>query len=154
MVKEVTVEETTWNDIPWKFEPGTPNIIGAVGLGAAVDFINAIGYDAIERHEQVLVAHAMRALAAVPGLTIIGPQDAHERGAAIAFTLDGIHPHDVASSLNEHGLAVRAGHHCAQPLHCALGLDATTRVSFGIYNTQEEIDNLVDALAQIRKVYA
>lgn len=150
MVGEVTIEKTTWNDIPFKFEPGTPNIIGVIGLVSAVQFVKQLGWERIMQHEHALIVHAIVALRDVPGLSIIGPNSAEGRCGVFSFTLDGVHPHDVAAFLDLRGIAVRAGHHCAQPLHCTLGLTATTRASFGVYTTLEEIDALCTALRDVR----
>src|SRR5262249_22063206 len=136
-----------------RFEAGTPMIAEAVGLGAAVDYLTAIGMHNVQEHEHELVAYALDALRRVDGLTIIGPSDAVDRGATIAFTLAGLHPHDVAQILDEQGIAVRAGHHCARPVCVRYGIPATTRASFGIYTTTSEIDALVTGLAQVRAVF-
>ena len=153
MVKEVKVAETTWNDVPYKFEPGTPPITQAYGLGLAVDFITQIGFANIQAHEQQLLRYALDALKKVEGLTIIGPQTSENRLGAISFVVDNIHPHDLAQVLDQQGIAVRAGHHCAQPLHCALGIDATTRASIGIYNTTKDIDALVLGIKKAQETF-
>ncbi len=153
MVHEVTIKETTWAEPPMRFEPGTPNIAGAIGMGAAARFLRSIGHGRIAAHERDIVAYALPLLAAVPGLSIIGPQAAEGRIGAISFTLEGVHPHDVAAVLDGHGVAVRAGHHCAQPLHCMLGVDSTSRASVGIYTTRDDIDVLVRALSSVREVF-
>jgi cysteine desulfurase/selenocysteine lyase len=145
MIRRVTFEESTWNDLPYKFEAGTPSIVEGIGLGAAVDYLSALGMDAVAAHEREIATYAMERLVELPGVIIPGPP-ADQRGAAIAFTFRDIHPHDLAHLLDLEGVAVRAGHHCAQPLHKRLGLNATTRASFYIYNTQEDVDRLVDAL--------
>lgn len=145
MIKTVTWEHSTWNDLPWKFEAGTMPIVEAVGLGAAVDFLETIGFDAIHEHEQTLVRYAMERMHEIPRLQIYGPP-AQERGGLVSFTLDNIHPHDLAAFLDQHGIAVRAGHHCTQPLHQKLGVAATTRASFYIYNDKEDVDRLIEAL--------
>lgn len=146
MIRTVSLRKSTWNDLPWKFEAGTPSIAEAIGLGAAVDYLSAIGMEQVQRHEQEITRYAMEQLQGVPGLTIYGPP-AGKRGGVISFTLGDIHPHDLASILDqEAGVAVRAGHHCAQPLMERLGLAATARASFYVYTVQEEIDALVQGL--------
>ena len=153
MVRRVTKERTTWGELPHKFEAGTSAIAEGVGLGAAIDFIRAIGIDDIRAHERELVAYALERLAEVPGLTIHGPHDADQRGAVISFALDHAHPHDVAEILGREGVCVRAGHHCAQVLMARLGVAATSRASFAIHNTREDVDALVDGLASVQKVF-
>ena len=143
MIKKVTPDGCDWNDLPWKFEAGTPSIAEAIGLGYAVDYLNQLGMDNVRRHEIELVAYALEKLNQVEGLHIFGPQEPEQRGGAIAFTLGQIHAHDVAAVLDGEGIAVRAGHHCAMPLHDKFGLTATTRASFYVYNTPEDIDRLV-----------
>ena len=152
MIREVHIDSATWNDLPWKFEAGTPNIAGAIGMGAAVDYLQKIGMDRIHAHEQVLIKYAMERLSEVPGLTMYGPP-AEERGGLVAFTVEGLHPHDIASILDAYGVAVRAGHHCAQPVHDHFGIPATARASFYLYNTPEEADALVNALLEARKIF-
>jgi len=142
MIRRVGKIEATWDDLPWKFEAGTPAIAEAVGLGAAVDYLSAVGMDAIWAHEQELAVYALERLAEAPGARVIGPQSG-ERGGVVSFTVESIHPHDLAQALDSEGIAVRAGRHCAQPLHERFGLVATTRASFYLYNTREEIDRLV-----------
>lgn len=153
MIARVTLEGSTWNDLPYKFEAGTPNIAGAIGLGVAVDYLDEIGMDKIHAHEQAMTAYALESLAAVPGLTVYGPTAAH-KGAVAAFSMEGIHAHDVAQILDSQGIAVRAGHHCAMPLHDYLGVNATARASFYLYNTIEEVDALVKGLLKARDVFA
>ena len=148
MIRKVEWESATWNRLPWKFEAGTPAFVEGIGLGAAVDYLTGIGMEAIAAHERELTAYAMERLSALPGLNIIGPP-AHQRGGVVAFTFRGIHPHDVAHMLDMEGIAVRAGHHCAQPLHRRLGLTATVRASFYLYNTAGEVDALAQALERI-----
>ncbi len=152
MIREVHIDSATWNDLPWKFEAGTPNIAGAIGMGVAVDYLRKLGMDKIHAQEQALIGYAMERLAEVPGLTMYGPP-ADERGGLVAFTVEGIHPHDLASILDAYGVAVRAGHHCAQPVHDHFGIPATARASFYIYNTPEEADALVNALMEARKLF-
>jgi cysteine desulfurase / selenocysteine lyase len=155
MIRTVAANESTWTDLPWKFEAGTSQIAEAIGLGAAVDWINAIGIDAIRAHEQELVADVLTRLAAeVPGLTLHGPAEAADRGALISFVLDGAHPHDIGEILGRDGVCVRAGHHCAQPLMRRLGVSATTRASFAVHNTSADIDRLIAGLLEVRRVLA
>ncbi|MDW7991408.1 MAG: cysteine desulfurase [Anaerolineae bacterium] len=150
MIRRVEWESATWNSLPWKFEAGTPAFVEGVGLGAAVDYLRDIGMEAIAAHERELTAYAMERLGSLPGLRIVGPP-AHQRGGVVAFTFRDIHPHDLAHLLDLEGVAVRAGHHCAQPLHRRLGLTATVRASFYLYNTHQEVDRLVEALEQAAK---
>lgn len=151
MIRKVEWESATWNRPPWKFEAGTPAFVEGIGLGAAVDYLSGIGMEAIAAHERELTAYAMERLGALEGLRIIGPP-AHARGGVVAFTFHQIHPHDIAHMLDQEGIAVRAGHHCAQPLHRRLGLNATVRASFYLYNTPAEVDRLAEALEHIGKV--
>jgi cysteine desulfurase/selenocysteine lyase len=146
MISTVTLEESTWAEVPAKFEAGTPHIAGAVGFGAAVDYLNAVGMDAVRAHELEIVEYAMRRLGDVPGVTIFGPADPQLRGGVISFDLEGVHPHDLGQVLDEHGVAIRTGHHCAQPVMAALDVPATARASFYIYSTNEEVDALVRAV--------
>jgi cysteine desulfurase/selenocysteine lyase len=152
MISAVTFETSEWAPAPAKFEAGTPPIIEAVGLHAAIDYVTAIGMGAIEAHERALVDHAMGALSAVPGLTLMGR--AQDRGGVFAFAMDAAHPHDLATLLDRAGIAVRAGRHCAEPLHARFGMDnGTTRASFGLYTTKEEVDLLARALAEAREFF-
>lgn len=154
MIRTVGLRQSTWNDLPWKFEAGTPAIAEAIGLGAAVDYLKALGMEYVLRHEQELTRYAMEQLQAVPGLTMYGP-DADRRGGVISFTLGDIHPHDLASILDQEvGVAVRAGHHCAQPLMERLGLAATARASFYVYTIKEEIDTLVQGLQKAIQIFS
>ncbi len=153
MIAKVTLEGSLWNELPYKFEAGTPAIAEAIGLGYAVDYLHTIGLEAIHQHEQMLTHYALERLEEIPGLHIFGTT-APERGAVIAFTMDGIHGHDLAQLLDNAGVAVRAGHHCAQPLHQKFGRQATARASFYLYNTRAEVDQLVDALYQAKRVFA
>jgi cysteine desulfurase / selenocysteine lyase len=152
MIATVTLEGSTWNELPYKFEAGTPSIAEAIGLGAAVDYLNSIGMDKIHQHEQTITAYALERLTEVSGLTVYGPK-AEQKGAVAAFTLDGIHAHDVAQILDSYGIAVRAGHHCAMPLHQELGLAATARASFYLYNSFEEVDKLIEGLKNVKKTF-
>jgi cysteine desulfurase/selenocysteine lyase len=151
MIKKVRFEETTWGDLPHKFEAGTSPIAEAVGFGAAVDYLNGIGLDAIHAHEQELTAYALERMAEVPGMTLYGPP-AERRAGIVSFNLDGIHPHDVAQILDLDAVAIRAGHHCCQPLMTKLGVAATNRASFYLYTVPEEIDRLVEGLHKARKL--
>lgn len=153
MIREVRMEGSRWNTLPWKFEAGTPAIAEAIGLGAAVDYLADLGMDWIQRREHELVSYAMDRLSQVEGVHVVGP-GANQRGGLVAFTLDGVHPHDISAILDAEGIAVRAGHHCAQPVHDFLGLVATARASFYFYNTFEEIDRLIAALEQVQSVFA
>lgn len=152
MIKTVHLRNFIPNDLPHKFEAGTPAIAEAVGFGAAVDYLDEIGMDAIADDEQEIVAHALERLEEIPGVKVIGPP-AMERGGVVAFTIEGIHPHDVAQILDGYGIAVRAGHHCAQPLHEKLGLTATTRASFYLYSTKEEVEKLVTGIYGVKKIF-
>lgn len=153
MIKQVSFEGAEWNSLPWKFEAGTPAIAQAIGLGYAVDYLNSIGMDAIREHEKEMTAYALERLSQVEGLRIFGPLNAEDRGGAVTFTMGDIHPHDLASLLNQYNIAVRAGHHCAQPLHDKFGIAATARASFYIYNKPEEVDQLADALDKARQLF-
>ena len=153
MIDFVHLQESTWKELPWKFEAGTPNIAGAIGLGAAVDYLSELGLAAIHQHEAELVAYVLPKLQAIDGLTIYGPQEAAKRTGVIAFNIDGIHPHDVATALDMEGVAVRAGHHCAQPLLNYLHVPATARASFYLYNTREDADRLVDAIKLTKEFF-
>jgi len=153
MIRRVELERSEWNELPYKFEAGTPAIAEAIGLGAAVDYLNALGMEAIRAHEKELTGYALERLVEVPGVTVYGPTDLEVRGGVAAFALDGAHPHDVATILDSEAIAVRAGHHCAMPLHKRLCLPATTRASFYIYNQPEEIDRLVEALYKVKHIF-
>jgi cysteine desulfurase/selenocysteine lyase len=152
MIRTVGTEESTWTDLPWKFEAGTSQIAEAIGLGAAVDWIGAIGIEQIRAHEELLVADTLTRLADVPGVSIHGPRDASDRGALVSFTVDGAHPHDVGEILGRAGVCVRAGHHCAQPLMRKLGVSATTRASFAVHNSLADVDRLLAGLESVRSV--
>lgn len=154
MIDFVGLQESTWKELPYKFEGGTPIIAGAIGLGAAIDFINEIGLENIAAHEQKLVAYAMSEMSQIDGLTIFGPKDATKRSGLITFNLDEVHPHDVATVLDSEGIAVRAGHHCAQPLMKWLKQSATARASFYVYNTEEEVDKLVKGLVRTKEYFS
>lgn len=154
MISSVSVEEIRFGELPAKFEAGTSNIAEAIGLGAAVDFVSEIGMDTIRAHERDLCAYALQRLTDVPGVTIMGPRDADRRGALVAFSLDFAHPHDVAEILGSNGVCVRAGHHCAQPLMKRFDVAATTRASFAVHSTRAHVDSLVDALQDVRRIFA
>jgi cysteine desulfurase / selenocysteine lyase len=153
MIETVDMTGTTFAKPPHRFEAGTPMIAQAVGLGAAIDYVSALGMDNILAHEEQLTAHALEALSTVDGLRIIGPATGLDRGASISFTMRGVHPHDVAQILDEQAIAVRAGHHCARPVCVRYGIPATTRASFGVYTTMEEVDALVRGLGQVKEVF-
>lgn len=153
MIDFVYEQEATWKELPWKFEAGTPNIAGAIALGAAVDYLTGIGMDAIHAYEQELVDYVLPKLQAIEGLTVYGPQETKEHSGVIAFNLDGLHPHDVATALDYEGVAVRAGHHCAQPLIHHLGISSAARASFYIYNTKEDCDKLVEAIEKTKEFF-
>lgn len=152
MIRTVTLEGATWNDIPWKFEPGTPNVAGAIGLGAAIDYLEAVGMEQIRRHEQELVQYALEVLGGMEGVEIYGPKG--ERAGLVAFNYGEIHPHDLSTALDQEGIAIRAGHHCAQPLMEWLDVPATARASFYLYNTKEEIDALAEALLKAKEFFS
>ena len=151
MILSVTFEKTIYNHLPHKFEAGTPNIAGAVGLGAAVDYLRGIGMDAIEAHEKELLDHGTRLFEDLPGVNIVGT--AKNKAGVISFTMDNAHPHDIGQILNDEGVAVRAGHHCAQPVMQRFGIPATTRASLGLYNTKEELDQLAAAIGKVNEVF-
>jgi cysteine desulfurase/selenocysteine lyase len=151
MIRSVKIEETTWNELPYKFEAGTPAIAEAYGLGCAIDYITGIGLEAIEEHEHELAVYALEQLAELPFVTIYGPP-AERRVGLVSFNIEGVHPHDVAQVLDWEGIAIRAGHHCCQPLMSRLGVAATNRASFYLYTVQEEIDRLVEGLRKVKDV--
>ena len=152
MILSVRFEESTYQGIPYKFEAGTPDIAGVIGLGAAIDYVSQIGFDAIAAHEHELLDYANESLARVPGLRLIGT--AREKAALISFVLEGIHAHDVGTILDQHGIAVRTGHHCAQPVMERYGIPATVRASFALYNTRADVDALLRGLGEVRAVFA
>lgn len=153
MIKEVHLRKATFNEPPHKFEAGTPNIAGVIGLGAAVDYLSSIGMKEIRKYEEELTDYALEELQKVDNLTVYGPKEPASQGGVITLNVEGIHPHDLATVLNEEGIAVRSGHHCAMPLHDYLGLTATARVSFSLYNTVQEIHELVRAVKEAKKVF-
>ena len=151
MIREVSYEHTRFNDLPWKFEAGTSNIAGAIGLGAAVDYVSSLGMESIEEHEKELLMYGTKKLSAISGLTLIGTSK--KKGGIISFDMKGIPPHDMASILDADGICVRAGHHCAMPLMNHLGIHGTCRASFGIYNTKKEIDRLAESIEKAKKIF-
>jgi cysteine desulfurase/selenocysteine lyase len=154
MIDFVQLQESTWKELPWKFEGGTPIIAGAIGLGAAIDFLTEIGLDHIAEHEHKLAAYALEKMSTVEGMTIYGPLDAAKRAGLVTFNLSDVHPHDVATVLDAEGIAVRAGHHCAQPLMRWLKASATSRASFYLYNTEDDIDKLVEGLVKTKEYFS
>jgi cysteine desulfurase/selenocysteine lyase len=152
MIKRVHLRSFVPNELPHKFEAGTPAIAEAIGLGAAVDYLNAVGMDAVSAYEHAIIAYALERLEEIPGVKVFGPAAEHKGGVA-SFTLDGVHPHDISQILDESGIAIRAGHHCAMPLHEKFGLPATARASFYLYNTFAEVDRLVEAIYKVKHVF-
>jgi cysteine desulfurase / selenocysteine lyase len=152
MIRRVRLEGSDWNELPWKFEAGTPSIAEAVGFGAAVDYLSATGMAAIHAHERYITGYALEALSEVEGLTLYGPPAA-QKGGVVAFTLKGVHPHDIAQILDQDGIAVRAGHHCAMPIHHKLNIPASGRASFYLYTLPEEVDKLVAGLNRVKKIF-
>jgi cysteine desulfurase / selenocysteine lyase len=150
MIKEVWIDHAQWNDLPWRFEPGTPPIAEAAGLIAAIEYLEKLGMDRVAEHERTLARQAIEALGAIPGVRVFGPRAGVERGAVVAFSVDGLHPHDVAALLDAEGIAVRAGHHCAQPLMRWCGVVGTTRASFSVYTSPEDVARLARAVAGLR----
>jgi cysteine desulfurase/selenocysteine lyase len=153
MIETVTMERSTYAPIPHKFEAGTPPIVEAIGLGAAVDYLSVLGMEHVHRHEQTITAYALTGLQTVPGLRVLGPLDAAARGGAISFEIPGVHPHDVSTVLDTRGIAVRAGHHCAKPAHQRFGVQSSTRMSSYLYTTPAEIDALVEGLEYTRSYF-
>ncbi|SKZ82131.1 cysteine desulfurase [Mycobacteroides abscessus subsp. abscessus] len=153
MIETVTMEATTYADPPQRFEAGVPMTSQVVGLGAAVDYLSAIGMDAVAAHEHSLVEHALRSLGEIDGLRIIGPNTTENRGGAVSFVVDGIHAHDLGQILDDEGVAIRVGHHCAWPLHRRFGVAATARASFAVYNTHDEVDALAAAIVKAQKFF-
>ena len=151
MIREVWVDRATWNDLPWRFEPGTPPIAEAVGLNAAIEYLEKLGMERVREHEQALAVQAVEQLSAIPGVRVYGPR--HERGAVVAFSVEGFHPHDVAAALDAEGIAVRAGHHCAQPLMRWCGVVGTTRASFSVFNSSEDVAMLTHAVAGLGRAF-
>lgn len=154
MILTVTLEESTWNEIPARFEAGTPNIAGVVAFGAAIDYLSRLGMDRVRQHEIAMLDYALPKLGDIPGVTIFGPPDSSQRGGVISFDLEGVHPHDIGQVLDSRGVAVRTGHHCAQPVMAALNVVATARASFYVYNTTAEIDVLADAIQEAARYFS
>jgi len=150
MIKEVWIDRARWNDLPWRLEPGTPPIAEAVGLTAAIEYLEKLGMERVAEHERALARQTVELLQAVPGVTVYGPRAAMDRGAVVAFSVDGLHAHDVAALLDQEGIAVRAGHHCAQPLMRRYGITGTARASFSVYNSSEDVSLLAHAVAGLR----
>jgi cysteine desulfurase / selenocysteine lyase len=151
MIKSVSFEKTVYNDLPYKFEAGTPDIAGAIGLGAALEYLEGLGLDRVAAHEHALLVHGTERLSSLPGLRLVGT--AREKASILSFLVDGVHAHDVGSILDREGIAVRTGHHCAMPVMTRFGIAATTRASLGVYNTREDIDALVEGLAKVREIF-
>jgi cysteine desulfurase / selenocysteine lyase len=152
MISSVTFAKTIYNKLPFKFEAGTPNIAGAIALGAAIEYLNGLGMDKIAEHEHELLAYATKLVSAVPGVRLIGT--AEERAGVLSFVVEGIHPHDIGTILDQEGIAIRTGHHCAQPLMQRFHIPATARSSFALYNTKEEVDTLADGIRKVQEVFA
>lgn len=151
MISSVTFEKTTYNTLPHKFEAGTPDIAGAIGLGAAIDYLRQLDWPAVCAHEEELLTHATDALLSISGVRLIGTAD--EKRAVLSFVVEGAHPHDIGTILDHEGIAVRTGHHCAQPVMERFGIPATTRISLGLYNTRDEIDAAVEAVGKVKEVF-
>jgi cysteine desulfurase/selenocysteine lyase len=154
MIRKVTFEETTWHDLPWKFEAGTPAIAQGVGFAEAVEYLEDVGMENVQRHEEALAGYALDRLAEFDDVEVYGPTTPEDRTGLVSFNLDGVHAHDLASIMNDHAVAIRAGDHCTQPLHDVLGVAASARASFYIYNTTDEIDKLVEAIDSARELFA
>lgn len=154
MIRQVFLDHATWNDLPWKFEAGTPNIADGIGLGAAVDFLMGIGMEAVREHEKSLTRYALDRLGRVAGVTLYGPADVEQRGGVISFNVEGVHPHDLATIIDrESAVAIRAGHHCAQPLMKWLNVAATARAGFYMYNTEEDVDRLMEGISKAKEIF-
>jgi cysteine desulfurase/selenocysteine lyase len=153
MIRKVTFEEATWNDLPWKFEAGTPNIADAIAFGVAIDYLEALGMQNVRRHEVEITSYALDRLQTLGDITLYGPLDPEKRGGVASFNFGELHPHDVGTILDRHGVAIRAGHHCTQPLMRCLGITGTARASFYVYNTEQEVDALIDALKAARDFF-
>lgn len=153
MINVVSIEKTTWADVPHKFEAGTPDIAGIVSLGAAIDYLNGVGMINVQKHNKNLMVYAHEQMEKIDGLTIYGPHDLEKRSGVIAFNIDGIHAHDIAQVLGDSGICIRAGHHCAMPLHKRLGITASARVSFGLYNDEEDINTFIVGLKKVKKLF-
>lgn len=153
MIRKVTIEEATWNDLPHKFEAGTPIVAETIGLGAAIDYMNKLGIDNIRNHKEDITKYALDRMSEIGGIKIIGPKNANERGGLVGFEIEKVHPHDVAAILDDSGIAIRSGHHCAMPLHERLAIPASSRASFHVYTKKEEIDRLVEALEKVKTIF-
>jgi cysteine desulfurase/selenocysteine lyase len=153
MIRKVTFEGATWNDLPWKFEAGTPNIADVIAFGAAIDYLNELGMENVREHEIEITEYALSRLSKIDNITLYGPPDAGQRGGVVSFNVGDLHPHDVGTILDRHGVAIRAGHHCTQPLMRRFGISGTARASFYVYNTMEEVDALVDALGAAKNFF-
>jgi cysteine desulfurase / selenocysteine lyase len=152
MIASVTFEKTIYNKLPYKFEAGTPDIAGVIGLGAALEYVNGLGIENIGAYENDVVTYATAAVSAIPGVRLIGT--AKEKASVLSFVLDNVHPHDIGTILDQEGIAIRTGHHCSQPVRKRFGVDATARASFGLYNTKQEADALVRGIEKVREVFA
>jgi cysteine desulfurase/selenocysteine lyase len=152
MIRTVRFDETTYNDLPYKFEAGTPDIAGVIGTGAAIDYVSAIGMDNIAHYESELLAYATEIMSAIDGLTLVGTAD--NKAGILSFVMKDIHPHDIGTILDQHGVAIRTGHHCAMPVMERYEIPATARASLALYNTRDDIDHLVEAINNVRKVFA
>jgi cysteine desulfurase / selenocysteine lyase len=152
MISSVTFEQTTYNKLPYKFEAGTPDVAGAIGLGAALEYMNGLGIENLAAHEHELLSYATARVSAIPGVRVIGT--AREKAGVLSFVLEGVHPHDIGTILDRQGIAIRTGHHCAQPIMQRFGIPATARASFALYNTKQEVDSLVDGIQKVREVFA
>jgi len=153
MISKVTFEGATWNDLPWKFEAGTPNIADVIAFGSAIDYLKDVGMENVREHEMEITAYALEKLSAMDDIVIYGPRDVRERGGVVSFNVADLHPHDIGTVLDRHGVAIRAGHHCTQPTMRRLGVSGTARASFYLYNTLEEVDVLVEALDAAREFF-
>jgi cysteine desulfurase/selenocysteine lyase len=153
MISEVYLNGSSYGDVPDLYDAGTPNVAGAVGLAAAVKYLEKIGMEEVEKHGRELMAYALEKLREIEGLKIIGPKDANKRLGSVTFVMEGVHAHDVAQILDSQGIAVRSGHHCTMPLHTKMNVAATTRASFGIYNTREDVDRLVEGIGEVKRVF-
>ena len=154
MISEVDWQKSSWNELPWKFEAGTPNIAEVVGLGAAVDFLYKVGFKKISKYERQITRQALKSLSAVPGLKIYGPRSTQDRAPVFSFDIAGLPPHDLASLLDREGVAIRTGHHCAMPLHRKLGLEGTARASFGLYNDEKDVATLIKAIKKAIQIFS
>jgi cysteine desulfurase/selenocysteine lyase len=152
MISSVTFEKTTYNKVPHKFEAGTPDMAGAIGLKTALEYLDGLGMEKIASHESELLAYATDAISVIPGVRVIGT--ARQKTGVLSFVMDGVHPHDIGTILDQEGIAIRTGHHCAQPVMERFGVEATARASFGVYNTKQEIDALVRGIQKVKGVFA